>query len=220
MPFLEYAAVISPLAVYALAVPMPGPSFVIITQASLGGGRLAGMIAAIGTTVGVAAYATATLLGISALSAALPWLITIIQVLGGLYLVDLGIQALRAATRGEGGFTTARHPDERLSIARTFSKALLVSLGNPNMAALFFGLFAPLVGPSHSPDARLLVLGGVVLIDLFYHQVLATILVWLAAVTSCAAFAGVDYQVSYRPTTARIVRNLTHPLSAISQSRR
>jgi threonine/homoserine/homoserine lactone efflux protein len=181
MSFFEDAAVISPLAVYALAVPMPGPSFVIITQASVGGGRLAGTIAAIGTTIGVAAYATATLLGISALSAALPWLITIIQVIGGLYLVYLGIEAFRAAIRGEGSFTMAKRPDKRLSIARTFSKALLVSLGNPKMAAFFFGLFAPLVDPSHSADARLLVLGGVVLIDLIYHQVLATILVLLAA---------------------------------------
>jgi threonine/homoserine/homoserine lactone efflux protein len=75
---------------------MPGPSFVAITQASLGAGRLAGMVAAIGTTIGVAAYATATLLGISTLAAALPWLITVIQVLGGVYLVYLGTLAGRS----------------------------------------------------------------------------------------------------------------------------
>lgn len=179
---LDNAAVVAPLAVYALAVPMPGPSFVVITQASLAGGRLAGMVAAIGTTIGVTVYATAALLGISALAAALPWLITIIQILGGVYLVYLGTLALRAAMSGRSGFTTAKHlPGERPSLMRTFGKALLVGLGNPKMAAFFFSLFAPVVSPSHSTDARLFVLCGVVLIDLVYHQALATVLVLLAA---------------------------------------
>jgi len=182
MSFLDDAATVAPLAVYALAVPMPGPSFVVITQASLGAGRLAGMVAAIGTSIGVTVYATATLLGVSALAAALPWLITIIQILGGVYLVYLGILALRAAMSGGSGFTTAKHlPGQRPSLTRTFSKALLVSLGNPKMAAFFFSLFAPVVSSSYSTDARLFVLCGVVVIDLVYHQALATVLVVLAA---------------------------------------
>jgi threonine/homoserine/homoserine lactone efflux protein len=182
MSFLDNAAVVAPLAVYALAVPMPGPSFVLITQASLGAGRLAGMVAAIGTTIGVTVYATATLLGMSTLVAALPWLVTVVQILGGVYLVYLGTLALRAAMSGGSGFTTARRPPgERPSLMRIFSKALLVSLGNPKMAAFFLGLFAPVVSPSYSTDARLFVLCGVVLIDLVYHQALATVLVLLAA---------------------------------------
>jgi len=83
MRFLDLAAVATPLAIYAHAVPMPGPSFDVITQASLGAGRLAGMVAALGTTIGVAVYATATLLVISTLATALPWLVTTIQILGG-----------------------------------------------------------------------------------------------------------------------------------------
>jgi threonine/homoserine/homoserine lactone efflux protein len=182
MSFLDSAAVVAPLVVYALAVPVPGPSFVAITQASLGARRLAGMVAAIGTTLGVAAYATATLLGISTLAAALPWLVTVIQVLGGVYLVYLGTLALRAAISGRGGFTRARRlPGEGSSLGRVFGKALLVSLGNPKMAAFFFGLFAPVVSPSYSTDARLFVLCGVVLIDLVYHQALATVLVLVTA---------------------------------------
>jgi len=62
MRFLDLAAVATPLAVYALAVPMPGPSFVVITQASLGAGRLAGAVAALGTTIAVAVYAAAIVL--------------------------------------------------------------------------------------------------------------------------------------------------------------
>jgi threonine/homoserine/homoserine lactone efflux protein len=182
MSSLDNAAVAVPLVVYALAVPLPGPSFIVITQVSLGAGGLPGMVAAFGTTIGVTVYATATLLGISTLAAALPWLITVIQILGGIYLIYLGTLALRAAVSGGKGFTTARRlPGECPSLTRTFSKGLLVSLGNPKMAAFFFGLFAPVVSPSYSPDARLFVLCGVVLIDLLYHQALATLLVLVAA---------------------------------------
>jgi threonine/homoserine/homoserine lactone efflux protein len=48
------------------------------------------------------------------------------------------------------------------------------------MTAFFLGLFAPVVGLSHSTNTRLIVLGGVLLIDLVYHQMLATVLVLVA----------------------------------------
>lgn len=183
MALLQNGSVIAILAVYALAVLLPGPSFIVITRASLGVGRAAGIMAALGTTAGVAVYATTALLGISALVAALPWLVTAIQVLGGAYLVYLGLSALRAAlSKGSGLAGTGGFPrSERSSLMRNFGKAFLVSLGNPKIAAFFFGLFAPLVGPSNSADTRLFVLCGVVLIDLAYHQALANGLAVLVA---------------------------------------
>jgi threonine/homoserine/homoserine lactone efflux protein len=141
------------------------------------------MVAAIGTSAGVAVYATATLLGISALTAALPWLVTVIQVLGGAYLVYLGLSALRSAMSKRSGLaSTGNFPDdEKSSLMRNLGKAFLVSLSNPKMAAFFFGLFAPFVGLTYSSDGRLLVLCGVVLIDLAYHQALANGLAVLGA---------------------------------------
>jgi threonine efflux protein len=182
MSFVDSAALFAPLAVYAFAVPLPGPSFVVVAQASLGRGRLNGIVAALGTTLGVSVYAIATLLGLSTTAAALPWLVTVIQVLGGGYLVYLGAKTLRAALwRSNAPARVERPVSERHSIARTFGKALLVSLGNPKMAAFFFGLFAPVVGLGYTTDKRMFVLCGVILIDLIYHQALAAALILVGA---------------------------------------
>jgi threonine/homoserine/homoserine lactone efflux protein len=63
------------------------------------------------------------------------------------------------------------------SPAISFRRGLLTGLGNPKMAAFFLGLLAPTISGDFSLFARLFILGGVILIDLIYHQSLA----WVAA---------------------------------------
>ena len=172
-------ALLVPLGIYAIAVPMPGPGFAMIASASLGSGRRAGMTAALGTTVGVAAYAAATILGISALLAALPWLLTAIQLVGGTYLIYLGSQALRAAIskeRSNSPLMGSNQLSDSNGLIKLFAKSMFVSLGNPKIAAFFFGLFATLASVAHLTSARVVLLIGVVAIDLIYHQCLANIL--------------------------------------------
>ncbi len=173
-------ALLVPLSIYAVAVPTPGPGFAMIARASLGSGRRAGMAAALGTTLGAAAYAAATILGISALITALPWLLTAIQLVGGTYLVYLGVQALRSAFSGEAYISapesTACSLPSSNDLMKVFAKALFVCLGNPKVAAFFFGLFATLADAAHLMSARVCLLIGVVMIDFVYHQVLANVL--------------------------------------------
>lgn len=171
--------ILAPLGIYAAAVPMPGPGFVMISQASLTHGAACGAAAALGTTASVAIYAFATALGISALLAALPWLSGAIQIVGGAYLVWMGLALLHAslATNSRSGGAPGAATECGESPGLSFRKGLLVGLGNPKMAAFFLGLLAPAMAENLSLTARLLVLGGVILIDLIYHQSLA----WVVA---------------------------------------
>lgn len=177
MDLAFFTAILAPLGVYALAVPMPGPGFAVISRASIVHGASNGAAAALGTTGSVAIYAAATVLGISALLTALPWLTGAIEVCGGGYLVYIGISLLRSSFSRSSGFGGASRQGlrDKESLSRSFRRGLLVGLGNPKMAAFFLGLFAPALSGAMPSVARLAVLGGLILIDLLYHQMLAVI---------------------------------------------
>lgn len=168
------ASILAPLAIYALSVPLPGPGFFIITKASVSSGFTNGSAAALGTTLSVTLYAVATVLGASALLAALPMLAITIQMAGGLYLLYLGYSLLRHAMtarseteRAEGGERNQTPPYQ------SFRNAFLVGLGNPKMIAFFTGLLAPALAADLPVWTKSAVVVGIVLIDLLYHQTLA-----------------------------------------------
>jgi threonine efflux protein len=148
-------AVIAAILIYAVAVPLPGPSFVAITRTTMVSGRTAGAFAALGVTLAAAIYALATLMGISALLATLPWLVTAVQIGGGAYLVFLGVALLRAHFRGQAPLMEPL-PQRRSRLGhaesrQAFIKGFAATIGNPKMAAFFLGLFAPIAGPA-PPD--------------------------------------------------------------------
>jgi threonine efflux protein len=188
METLQLATILVPLGVYALAVPMPGPGLVVISRASINGGAANGHAAAFGTTFGVAVYALATVLGLSTLLAALPWITTTIQVAAGFYLLYIGASLLisvfsRKSFSGDVTTELATIPDTRWI---AFRQAVIVGLGNPKMAVFFISLFAPTMSEAMPLGARLAVLFGIILIDLVYHQLLAHIIARGAGVARAA----------------------------------
>ena len=108
----------------------PGPSNLYILACTLGSGRAGGTAAALGMAVGSFSYAIATVI------AYVPVVFTVVKVLGALYLIYLGVTALR--------FASAPHLRKpvQASTRRIVSRSLLVELSNPK-TALFFIAFLP-----------------------------------------------------------------------------
>lgn len=168
------ASLVAPLVVYACAVPLPGPGFVIITKASVTNGFANGSAAALGTTLSAALYAMATVLGLSALLAALPLLANAIQIAGGLFLLYLGFSVVRHAISAGPSTHAARSGKRNCKSAYlSFRDAFVVGLGNPKMIAFFAGLLGPALASDLAAWTKLAVLAGIALIDLLYHQALA-----------------------------------------------
>ena len=114
----------------------PGPSNLYILACTLGSGRAGGTAAALGMAVGSFSYAIATAFGLAAVIAYVPVVFTVVKVLGALYLIYLGVTALR--------FASAPHlrTPVQASTRRIVSRSLLVELSNPK-TALFFIAFLP-----------------------------------------------------------------------------
>ena len=89
------------LAVAALAVLVPGPDTFVVLRTSLTEGARAGTWAAAGSATGNLAWGAASVLGVAALLHASATAFSALKLLGAAYLVVLGVQALRAAVRGD-----------------------------------------------------------------------------------------------------------------------
>ncbi|MHA6619097.1 LysE family translocator [Pseudonocardia sp. DLS-67] len=132
----------------------PGPDFAVVLRHALAGPRR-GARAAAGIVTGLAGHTAAAALGLSAVLAARPDVLTAIRLAGAAYLVWLGVHALRAALVRGPAATPARvhgpHP---------YLDGLAGNLLNPKALLFFLGLIPQFVVPGPTVTAQLLLLAG------------------------------------------------------------
>jgi threonine efflux protein len=142
------AAFVTVVAVWLAALLVPGPDFAAIVHASVAGSRRSGLAAAAGVTVGLAAWAMASLFGLRAVLLAFEGLVTTVRLVGAAYLAYIGARLLWAAWCGDVSHPSSTTPR---SVAAAFRRGLLTNLANPKALALFGSLFAVLVPPDAPP---------------------------------------------------------------------
>lgn len=146
--------IITVFAVFIPALVLPGPDFVAVVRSSMTRGTRAGLLTTLGVTAGLCFYATLSLLGLSAILVEFQWLTWLVRILGGSYLIYLGIKLLRAgpATLEENDTAPAgRHS------ALLFG--FLVTLTNPKAIVLFASVFATAVTPATPAWVMVLMIG-------------------------------------------------------------
>ncbi len=119
-------------------VPTPGPNTLLIVHLALTAGWRDVGVALAGNLLAISFYALATLFGLALLLAAAPSVRLIIYVLGGLYLVWVGVRLVRAGLtrrRSDAGYTLNVGPDET-GAHNPFRQGILTALSN--VQALFF----------------------------------------------------------------------------------
>ena len=115
----------------------PGPDNTMVLGAGIAKGRTRGIAFGLGCAMGCLNHTLLAVIGVSALIAASPLAFTALKVVGGLYLIWMGVQAPRS--RG-GAKVAAGVPDE--SARQLFFKGLVANAINPKVV-LFFLSFLP-----------------------------------------------------------------------------
>jgi threonine/homoserine/homoserine lactone efflux protein len=126
------------LAAAVLITVSPGPDNLMVLGLGMSRGRAEGVAFGLGCGFGCLSHTVLASLGVSALIAASPMAFLALRVGGGLYLVWLGVRALRS--HGQARAAAVRGVDEALS--RLFAKGLLANAINPKVV-LFFLSFLP-----------------------------------------------------------------------------
>jgi threonine/homoserine/homoserine lactone efflux protein len=116
---------------------IPGPAVFYILGRSIGQGRGAGLVSALGISVGSLFHTAAAAVGLSALLMSSAVAFSAVKYLGAAYLIYLGIQKLRNEEAAE--FSGNIRP---VKLSRIFAQGIVVNVLNPK-AALFFLAFLP-----------------------------------------------------------------------------
>lgn len=116
-------------------------------------GRKAGLMTALGIGAGISVHVVYTLIGVTALMQATPWLMDTAKYIGAAYLIWLGIQFLRSK-----GVTTAITPDNpgpAQTAGKAFWMGFLTNATNPKAMLFFLAIFTTLVSPSTPVSVKL-----------------------------------------------------------------
>ncbi|MFN4342545.1 MAG: LysE family translocator [Azonexus sp.] len=116
----------------------PGPDNMMVLSLGMAKGRRPGIAFGLGCALGCLSHTLLAVIGVSALIAASPGAFTALKVGGGLYLVWLGVHALRPAHGAMAGKASDTPPAPR----NLFVKGMMANAVNPKVI-LFFLSFLP-----------------------------------------------------------------------------
>ncbi len=143
------------LAVSAVVIVTPGVDTALVTKNALLHGRAAAQATAIGVNVGILFWTLAAAVGLAAVIAASAPAFVAIKLAGAVYLIVLGLQALRGAHRA------VEAAPERPALGRSAAlrQGLTSNLLNPKIAVFFTSLLPQFVDAHTATAADLLLLG-------------------------------------------------------------
>jgi threonine/homoserine/homoserine lactone efflux protein len=139
---LSAHALFAVAALWLFAVITPGPAFLITARYAVTRSRQQALLALTGLLIGTSCWAVASFLGVTVLFAAAPWLFRTLKIVGGGYLIYLGIRML--LTRPQPA-DSAPQPDVPAAAVRM---GLITNLTNPKSPMFLTSVFATAL-PQH-----------------------------------------------------------------------
>ena len=126
-------------AICILGAFSPGPSLMVILSITTSNGRKAGFLSSFGHGLGVFIYALLSATGLSIILNTYSQLLILVQFLGALFLLYIGIRTIRSL------FLATADSSKVLSknmMPNRFIDGFLIAIFNPKIAAFFLSLFS------------------------------------------------------------------------------
>lgn len=169
------------IGISAIVIVVPGPDTAVVTKNVLMHGRRTALGTSLGVGAGLSVWTLAAALGIASVVRASWVAFTVLKLAGALYLIWLGIQALRDANHSTATGATPLTTGKRTISARGgFRQGFLSDLANPKIGIFFTSLLPQFVDPGRPVLLPFLALGSVFVV---------MTIVWLGAYCLIAARA-------------------------------
>jgi threonine/homoserine/homoserine lactone efflux protein len=156
----------------------PGPDTAYILGRSIAQGRVAGIASALGIMVGSIFHTSAAALGLSAFLATSAWAFSAVKVIGGGYLVFLGVKLIfdhGEQLRVASGF-------HRSNSRAAFRQGVLTNLLNPKVALFFLAFLPQFIDPTSTAKIPAFLALGLTFVTT--GTIWCLILAWFAAAFS------------------------------------
>jgi len=130
--------------IHLVGLLSPGPDFFYVSRVSAMSSRREAIGGVIGITIGVLIWATAAVLGLAIIFATMPIIQGILMMLGGAYLVYLGIKM--AKVKNNAVFDEKQNANvPNQSTLTSIMKGVLVNLSNASLSNALGSLLSPLL---------------------------------------------------------------------------
>ena len=153
----------------------PGPDTAYILGRSIAQGRAAGIASALGITIGSIFHTCAAALGLSAILATSVIAFGAIKLIGGAYLIFLGIKMLLERQSDLGLPTQFR----RSTTTAAFRQGILTNVLNPKVALFFLAFLPQFIDPASTAKVPAFVALGLTFVTT--GTIWCLILAWFAA---------------------------------------
>ncbi|MBG6107573.1 LysE family translocator [Frigoribacterium sp. CG_9.8] len=138
---------------------IPGPSMLFVIGRSLALGRIGGLVSVAGNAAGALVIAAAVALGVGVIVEQSVVLFTAIKIVGALYLVFLGVQAIRHRNDVHTESGRSRRP---LGTGRMLAEGFVVGVSNPKTIVFLVAVLPQFVDyPRGGIPLQLAILGAV-----------------------------------------------------------
>ncbi|MCE1161836.1 MAG: LysE family transporter [Thiomonas sp.] len=162
---------LSILAVLALGVMSPGPSFLLVARTAVCASRGAAVASALGMAAGATLLCMAALFGLHALFQQIPELFVLLKLVGGAYLLYLAVRIWRGAARPLA--IRDAQDEAQTGLARNALIGIGTMLSNPKAAVQYGVIFAAMLPQSPSTTLLLLLPPAVFLLEASWYVFVA-----------------------------------------------
>ncbi|AUI88372.1 lysine transporter LysE [Vibrio azureus] len=177
---------ISLFAICLLGAMSPGPSLAVVAKHALSGGRINGLATAWAHAMGIAIYACLTLLGLAIVLHQSPIIFKTITILGALYLVYLGVNALRS----KGGISEKLESGQATSVVKSAREGFFMAILSPKIAIFFTALFSQFISLDSPIGVKVTIVSLPFLIDGLWYTFVTMVLSDVRVVDKIRSKAG------------------------------
>ncbi|NDI34439.1 LysE family translocator [Chengkuizengella sediminis] len=132
----------------------PGPDLFIVIKNSLSYGVKIGFATALGISSSNVIHISLTIIGISVLIEQYPSLNAIIKIIGALYILWIGINAIRSSPPKEEVASDQVKVKEHKPFFKAFREGFLISVFNVKPLLFFISIFSQFIGPETGSYVR------------------------------------------------------------------
>ena len=131
--------------IHILAAASPGPDFVLVSQQTLANGKKAGLMCSIGISLGLSIHIVYSAFGLATVIANSSSALWVIKILGGGYLLYLGIKGLRSRPIKNKEVIASKVTS--YSAKKSIGIGFLCNALNPKAPIYFVSLFTVVLSP-------------------------------------------------------------------------
>lgn len=164
----HFSTLLTYMAACSVIILIPGPAQALVLTNSIGSGKRAGIITAVGLNLATIFHAVTAALGLSAILAASATAFSIVKFIGAAYLIYIGIKTFR--TKEE----TVVSSNGKNNTSKTLTKAFITGVFNPKVAIFFLAFLPQFVDPKSGYVLIQFLLLGIILgiMDVIYESML------------------------------------------------